>query len=802
MSTSRTANSKSAKDATLHFDVSTGLKRVIGRELITDTEVAIFELVKNAFDAKAHNVQLYVDEERIVIIDNGEGMSYDDIREKWLFVAYSSKKAAQQDYRDQISERPFAGSKGVGRFSSDRLGRFLTLQSKPKSGATGLVHKVVVDWEDFEGDDKRDFIKVKLAYEEAPNFKLPKGTKPIKHGTVLEITGLHENWNRERLKKLKASLTKLINPFGAEIDKFGMTIIAPSQKDADAQAVKKAKQKEPNLPPPPRDIINGPVQNFIFSTLQEKTTFIEVVLSEDGSYFETMLTDRGELVYRIREKNPHPELVGSEFRCQVFYLNQSAKVTFARRIGIPSTQFGSVFLFKNGFRVFPVGEDGDDWWGLARRKQQGYARFLGPREIIGRVDVTGDDRTFQEASSRNQALLKNDASEALWAFFRKKCVERLEAYVVPVSWKVKADGELSDLSLINTDAGRIRVAKAIAGLVGGQDIELVDYSKKLIQVVNERSEQFEESLASLRSIANKAHDKSLMDNIDKAERRFIELKQAEKEAAEEAERERLSREKAEKKAEVAEKKVEVAEGIAAKATAKYEEAREQNLFLTSVTSLDYDTLVNLHHQIILYGSNAGRLAENKIKSYQGKGKIDADDVISAFEQMVFLNQKILAVARFATKANFKLDSGEIEKDVPQFLEQYINEVGQEYLANRIRILVNNQAKKFVRRFKPIEFSILVENLVSNAKKAKASQIVFDITQPKKNQLFLRVYDDGRGLDKSVDDPEKIFEKGFSKARGSGLGLYHIRQVLSDMGGSISVDTEYEKGTCFEVRLTT
>ena len=37
----------------LHFDVSTGLKRVIGRDLITDDEVAIFELVKNSFDANA-----------------------------------------------------------------------------------------------------------------------------------------------------------------------------------------------------------------------------------------------------------------------------------------------------------------------------------------------------------------------------------------------------------------------------------------------------------------------------------------------------------------------------------------------------------------------------------------------------------------------------------------------------------------------------------------------------------------------------------------------------------------------------
>ena len=48
---------KTSRDP-LHFDVSTGLKRVLGRELITDDEVAIFELVKNSFDAGATDVHL------------------------------------------------------------------------------------------------------------------------------------------------------------------------------------------------------------------------------------------------------------------------------------------------------------------------------------------------------------------------------------------------------------------------------------------------------------------------------------------------------------------------------------------------------------------------------------------------------------------------------------------------------------------------------------------------------------------------------------------------------------------------
>ena len=109
-----------------------------------------------------------------------------------------------------------------------------------------------------------------------------------------------------------------------------------------------------------------------------------------------------------------------------YYLNQSAKLTFARRIGLPSVRFGSVFLFRNGFRVYPIGEEHNDWFGFDRRKQQGFKRFLGTRDVIGRVDVRGTDKDFQEASSRNQGLIETPAVEQLRRAVMYHCLMRLE----------------------------------------------------------------------------------------------------------------------------------------------------------------------------------------------------------------------------------------------------------------------------------------------------------------------------------------------------------------------------------------
>jgi HSP90 family molecular chaperone len=123
------------------FKISSGLKSLIGSELITDNFVAVFELVKNAFDARASEVKIsfqdiYSDNAKIIIQDNGKGMDYSDLVNKWLFVAYSGKRDGteeDEDYRNRLKlERFYAGAKGVGRFSCDRLCRFIKLISIKK----------------------------------------------------------------------------------------------------------------------------------------------------------------------------------------------------------------------------------------------------------------------------------------------------------------------------------------------------------------------------------------------------------------------------------------------------------------------------------------------------------------------------------------------------------------------------------------------------------------------------------------------------------------------------------------------
>ena len=76
----------------LKFKVSSALKDLIGKDLITNDNVAIFELVKNSYDAYATKVEITFEEDKIIIADNGKGMTYNDLINKWLFLGFSAKK--------------------------------------------------------------------------------------------------------------------------------------------------------------------------------------------------------------------------------------------------------------------------------------------------------------------------------------------------------------------------------------------------------------------------------------------------------------------------------------------------------------------------------------------------------------------------------------------------------------------------------------------------------------------------------------------------------------------------------------
>lgn len=757
------------------FRISTGLKDLIGRDLITDDFVAVFELVKNSFDAHATSVVITFAEEEITIADDGKGMGREDILQKWLFVAYSAKRAGVEDenYRNRIGQRsrPYAGAKGVGRFSCDRLGAQLQLVSKSKDGPVQVLD---VDWRRFEVDAQEEFDEVQVDLGTADAFpgdvQRPKGAT----GTILRIKGLRSNWSRDKMQRLKRELTKLIDPFAGGPRSFGIELIAAAELDEDK--VDEAWNKHRREDQAVKLLVNGPIENPMIDVLRKRTTVIHVKVSEDGRWLESTLEDRGDLVYRIREANPYELLRDTNLSADIFFLNHSAKVVFAHRMGVPSVQFGSIFVFRNGFRVFPIGAEDDDFFGLNRRKQQGQRRFLGGRDLIGRVEVRGVEG-FDEATSRSHGLIATPHVEELITCIRDKCVRRLERYVVDIAWKDTFDKEMDDTSRMRRDESSALVSQLVSRLAATEGVELLDYNPDLVRIVDEKSQAFETSLKALELLADRTGDKALQERVAQARVRIRALEDAEAQARE-AERR-------------AESRAAAAESAAAAATLRYGEEKERNAFLVAAGSLDQDTILNLHHQIIIHASDVQQGVKRMMGRLRNGAAPTKDDWITFLEQVSFRNSQILTAARFATKGGYKQQSSESDADLSVYIRDYIETISTLWAPRGIQVAVEADGKPVVRRFRPIEVGIVIDNLVSNAAKAGATSVGFFLTATRgaKPTLEVEVADDGDGWPDALDLPSRAFEKGITTTDGSGLGLYHVRQVVEGLGGTIEVADE-------------
>ena len=312
----------------LKFKVSAELKNILGRDLITSDNIAILELVKNSYDAHATKVDITFDTDKIIIADNGKGMTLDELKNKWLFVGFSAKRDGTEDdsYRSKF-KRNYAGAKGIGRISCDRLARYLTLITK--SSESDTEETLFVDWKSFEGKQKVEFDTVGIKHKSSTEIhKFPNDSTT---GTILEISGLHKNWGWDEIIELRKSLEKMINPF-SETDEYKIEIFAPNFVESDnriTEQINNIHKNNPILTDKERATIaelenskvTGVIVNTINDVLKIKTTQIESIL-KDG-IIHTKLSDRGEVMYEIEEINKFGKL--ENVSINLYYLNRAVK---------------------------------------------------------------------------------------------------------------------------------------------------------------------------------------------------------------------------------------------------------------------------------------------------------------------------------------------------------------------------------------------------------------------------------------------------------------------------------------------
>lgn len=756
----------------LSFRISTGLKNIIGRDLISDKYIAVFELVKNSYDARATKVSIEFvksdgGNDNNIISDNGSGMSYDDIINKWLFVAYSDKKKqnrAETDYRDNI-RREAAGAKGVGRFSCDRLGASLQLLTKAKDEKA--THVVDVNWNDFEYDDTREFMEVSVNYSAIYNL-----SGDFNNGTIIIVSNLRESWDREDILKLKHSLMKLISPDAnlGEVP-FDIEIIAKHELENDEKAYTK---KNFNID---RDIVNGLIRNDVFEKLNLKTTNISVTISADGKEIISKLFDRGQYIFTIKERNREYALL-RDIQISLFYLNKSAKASFTRQMGgVRPVNYGSVFIYKNGFRINPYGETGQDFFDINRRKAQGHSRFLGTREIMGRISIKGDNDQFIETSSRAHGFITTPAVEMLTTFFLERVLKVLEKYVVNIiSWGEPLKSDPSHVIEPN-EVGEQIISQFISS-ANPKDIISIDYNHELLQSTRSFSQpdSIKSSLKKLELLAEKTQDIGLI-NLAKSVK-----SRTEKVLGHNVE---LEKENIEKEKELEKEK-------------KKGAARERQIyFLKGAANQDVENLINGFHTIYtLTDAIKGNI--DYLKDLLNKDELTKNELIlEILGDILQSNDKAHKLADLAIHGNQSLkQSG--NNSVNDFLQQYIDS-GLAIKGLTYKIIANDKA--YNCEFDTSSIGVILDNIATNSIKAGATNLEITIND-KQDYVEVAFSDNGIGLSENFDI-DMLFEWGVStnaKNKGFGIGLYHIKMLVTDMHGKVKIDKTYKNGFRLVVAL--
>ncbi len=760
----------------LTYTVSAGLKNLIGKQLITDDFVAVFELVKNSFDAHASKVDIIFEnttlaEAKIIIKDDGKGMNFEDLRNKWLFVGYSAKKdgTEDEDYRYSLGvKRVFAGAKGVGRFSCDKLGSKLKLITR-KDEDNSKTEVLYTDWKKFEENPKARFEDIGLMHE-----SIAGNTEEFDHGTQLEISNLEDTWSRQDMLNLKFSLEKLILPtlgtnsnlIDSQRKSFQINIVAESELDEDSvfdESIIEEYYKK----------VNGPIKNLIFEALELKTTSIEVSISEDGKEISTTLIDRGEDIYRITESNTF-DLHNIYFK--VYHLNQSAKLTFARRMGFPVYKYGHVAVYKNGFRIYPFGDVEEDNFGVEIRKSQKEWSRLGTRSIAGRIEINGVNSEFIESTSRDAGFIKNEAYKQLKEFYFF-ILERFEKYVVDViRW-----GKNIEPNDLESGVANEKMLDLISDITGSDSIIKLWYNERLVDILASKQENSAKVLLlNLQKAIEQTGAQEYLSDIRLAQQRLVELEKITAQAEEIAIDAKISVEEA-------------------KRALEFEQ--QKNKYLLSIDRNISDDARSLIHNVKIVTQKIHsniEILSNKIR----EGELGKEELLERLGSIRTNADKAYRMSRLITKADFRNSQEKVTVEIASYIDEYVHEYLSLFEERPIKLEVFKKDASLFRKVSLLDLSIVIDNLISNSEKKGANIIRIDFTNNFNNQLEMIFSDNGNGLSQNfLNNPDVIFELGITDTDGgSGIGLHTVRSVLKDNYATIEflANGKILKGASFKI----
>ena len=369
------------------------------------------------------------DANRLVVADDGKGMSMSDLDSAFLTIGTRSKLVEKAGGG---RAQPILGEKGIGRLSAMRLGERLRLRSATRRDVRWAT--LDVDWSIFDHDNDQDLSSISVTPAEGER-KLPADAK----GTTITISALRREWGKSYLQELA------LREFSRLNDPFSETARFPIVLKHNAEPL-----------PIPR------VDKWIFDHAHARCR-ASFGFSDDGAarLSGTMSYGRAEDSFSDNEvqllsssEAPSVDVVRSIGPFEVEFLWYNRRI-LREMEGVGNMQevreklaiwTGGLMMYRDGFRVLPYGGSNDDWLDLDRRALARSGFKLNRAQIVGRVAITQKGNPHLRDQANREGLVDTEEKRALeeilshlvqqtfWSFLGR--VEKATGAAEPLSGSV------------------------------------------------------------------------------------------------------------------------------------------------------------------------------------------------------------------------------------------------------------------------------------------------------------------------------------------------------------------------------
>ena len=402
---------------------------LLGNELIGSDSLAIFELVKNAYDADAENIKIHFNDlntpnQKIIIEDDGHGMTSEVIQDVWLTIGTDFKRGRNRKESPKFKRVSF-GNKGVGRLAVHKLAKVITLETQTQGDM--FSNRLTIDWKTLiESKEYIQELEVDIEYVGETLFEKGQGTRII----LSNLTTPY--WTKKTLKDLVRKIENIKNPF-KEFSNFNIEIncndwhqewmedvkrpneiLKDSLYQFDFEITKSDKSGSEN---PDEDFaefrysytFNPPTQTKISPRIVKKIAKSDSTLNNNKFHIGELFKEiDGEDKYNKYLRNRDIKNIGPI--CGTFYVyNQNSQLlhmNFGGQVNAVKTFIkdnSGVKIFRDNIRVYNYGEPNDDWLRLDLDKIQRTGDHFGKKVTVGVVEL--------DLKSSNEGLIEKTNRE-------------------------------------------------------------------------------------------------------------------------------------------------------------------------------------------------------------------------------------------------------------------------------------------------------------------------------------------------------------------------------------------------------